>query len=81
MGYLCAKVEVNQYFKHVPHFCVFTRSSGTISLNTGVPSEGTETNLILHPSTEVTTEKILNTLVKSMFIFCSTNNNVGTENW
>ena len=45
--------------------------------------ECTETNLIIHhhDSTEVTTEKILNTLLKVMFIFCSTNNNVCKENW
>ena len=33
MGYLWAKDEGNQFFKHVPHFCDFTRSSGTFSLN------------------------------------------------
>ena len=43
--------------------------------------ECTETNLIIHRNTEVPTEKILNTLVKIMFIFCSTNNNVGAEHW
>ena len=32
MGYLLAKDEGNQFFKHVPHFCDFTRSSGTFSL-------------------------------------------------
>ena len=32
MGYLGAKDEGNQFFKHVPHFCDFTRSSGTFSL-------------------------------------------------
>ena len=32
MGYLWAKDEGNQFFKHVPHFCDFTRSSGTFSL-------------------------------------------------
>ena len=46
--------------------------------------ECTETNLIIYHSSEVTlctTQKILNTLVKVMFIFSSTNNNVGAENW
>ena len=32
MGYLSAKDEGNQFFKHVPHFRDFTRSSGTFSL-------------------------------------------------
>ena len=29
MGYFWAKDEGNKFFKHVPHFCDFTRSSGT----------------------------------------------------
>ena len=36
MGYLSAKAEGNQFFKHVPHFRDFTRSSGTFSLKTCV---------------------------------------------
>ena len=32
MGYLSAKDEGNQFFKHVPHFRDFTRPSGTFSL-------------------------------------------------
>ena len=32
MGNPWAKDEGNQFFKHGPHFCVFTRSSGTFSL-------------------------------------------------
>ena len=33
MGYIWAKDEGNKFFKHVPHFCYSTRSSGTFSLN------------------------------------------------
>ena len=32
MGHLSAKDEGTQFFKHVPHFRDFTRSSGTFSL-------------------------------------------------
>ena len=32
MGYLSAKDEGNQFFKHVPHLRDFTRSSGTFPL-------------------------------------------------
>ena len=37
MGYLWAKDEGNQFFKYVPHFCEFTRSSGTFSLKQRLP--------------------------------------------
>ena len=37
MGYLWAKYEGSQFFKHVPHFLDFTRSSGTFSLNPLTP--------------------------------------------
>ena len=33
MGYFSAKGEGHQFFKYVPHFRDFTRSSGTFSLN------------------------------------------------
>ena len=45
MGYLSAKDEGNQFFKHVPYFRDFTRSSGTFSLKIVSKSKPPRSNI------------------------------------
>ena len=59
---------------------IFQASTPSLFLNTGVPSEYTETNLIIHRSTEVTTEKNRQYSCKKYVYIFLTNNNVGAEN-